>query len=58
MNWLRDRLSEKSTWLGLFAMASAFGGITFLPEQKDAIQLLVFALLSTGHIVSKEHGDN
>lgn len=53
MDWIKERLSEKSTWLGIFAVASAFCGITFAPEQKDAIIMLSIALLGSGHAVSK-----
>lgn len=52
-HYILERLAEKSTWLGIFAMASAFGGMTMLPEQRDAVMMLAIALLGGGHVVSE-----
>jgi hypothetical protein len=53
MNWLISRFKEPSTYIGLFAVASAFFNIELTPEQKDAVMTLSIALLGGGLMVSK-----
>jgi hypothetical protein len=53
MNWLQARFKEPSTYIGLFAVASAFFHIELTPEQKDAVMQLSIALLGGGLMVSK-----
>lgn len=53
MNWITERLSEKSTWLGLFGIGSAFFGFDLEPEQQNAVIFMAIALLGGGHVVSK-----
>ena len=36
MNWILERLKEKTTWLGLFTILATFG-ISIAPELKEAI---------------------
>lgn len=36
MRWIYDRLSERSTWLGLVSLAAAFG-LALSPDQQAAI---------------------
>lgn len=36
MNWLLERLKEKTTWLGLFTILATFG-VSLAPELKEAI---------------------
>jgi hypothetical protein len=53
MNWILARLKEPSTYLGAFAVASAFFNINLTPEQQEAIMQLSIALVGGGLIVSK-----
>lgn len=41
---LLNRLKERSTWIGIFGIASTFGLMQFAPEQKEAIIYLAVAL--------------
>lgn len=36
IRFILDRLTERSTWLGLVGLASA-GGVAIVPEQADAM---------------------
>jgi len=47
------RLKEPSTYLGVFAVASAFFHIDLSPEQQDAVIELAVALAGGGLVVSK-----
>ena len=53
MNWLIARFKEPSTYMGLFAVGSAFFQIDLTPEQQNALIQLSVALLGGGLIVSK-----
>ena len=53
MNWIISRFKEPSTYIGIFAVASAFFNIDLTPEQKDAVMQLSIALVGGGLIVSK-----
>ena len=53
MKWLIERFREPSTWLGVFAIGSAFFHIDLTPEQEDALMQLTIALLGGGLISSK-----
>lgn len=48
MNWLFDRLRERTTWLGLFAAAGLFG-INVHPELRETI---INALIAAAAVVS------
>lgn len=37
LEWILDRLSEKSTWASLVTVAGSVIGATIAPEQKEAI---------------------
>lgn len=53
MQWLLSRLKEPSTWLGIFAVSSAFFHVDLTPEQEDALMQLTIALLGGGLITTK-----
>lgn len=53
MQWVINRLKEPSTYLGMFAVASAFFHINLSPEQQDAVMELAIALSGGGLMVSK-----
>jgi hypothetical protein len=48
MQWIFERLAERSTWLGLISLATAFG-LALSPDQKEAI---VGAGLALGGMVA------
>lgn len=48
MNWIYERLSERSTWLGLVSLGTALG-LTLSPDQKDAV---IGAGLSLGGLIA------
>ena len=52
-DFLIDRLKEPSTWLGLFAVGSAFFGMELDQAQKDAVMMLSIALLGGSSMISK-----
>lgn len=52
-DFLIDRLKEPSTWLGLFAVGSAFFGIDLTEQQQHAAELLGIALLGGSSMISK-----
>ena len=54
MNWIIDRLKEKSTWAGLLGLLSAFGVYQFAPEQKEAILTAIGAITSAVLVFIKE----
>lgn len=43
LQWIADRMKERSTWLGLTALAGAVG-VALEPEQVEAITLLGIAI--------------
>lgn len=51
--WLIERLKEPSTYLGLFAVGSAFFNIDLTPEQQHALMQLSVALVGGGLVVSR-----
>lgn len=53
MQWIIGRLKEPSTYLGAFAIASAFFHIDLSPEQQDAVIELAIALAGGGLVVTK-----
>lgn len=48
MTWIRDRLLERSTWLGLVALLTALG-VSITPELAEAIAT---AGLAVGGIIA------
>lgn len=54
MDWLKERLKEKSTYIGLFMVFSAFFGIHLTPEQQNALIFLGMALSGAGWAITKE----
>lgn len=48
MQWIYERLSERSTWLGLVSLGAALG-LILSPDQKEAI---IGAGLSLGGLVA------
>ena len=53
MNWLLDRLKEKSTWLGVFTLASLFG-MKIEPELREYIINAILAVAAVAAFVFKE----
>lgn len=43
LKFIKDRLKERSTWLGLIAVVTA-AGVALTPEQKEAIASLGVAI--------------
>lgn len=54
MNWIIERVQEKSTWAGLLGLISAFGVYQFAPEQKEAILTAIGAITSAVLVFIKE----
>ena len=44
MNWLKDRISEPSTMIALFAVGSAFFGLDLTVDQQTAVTMLAGAI--------------
>lgn len=55
MEWLIERLQEKSTWAGVLGIIGAFGVYNFAPEQKEAILTAIGAITSAVLMFVKEH---
>ncbi len=53
MQYLLDRLKERSTWLGLIGIATAFG-VALTPEQVDGIVALGAALAGAVAVFTKD----
>lgn len=53
MKWVFDRLSERSTWLGLVGLISAFG-VTLAPELQEAIVVAGLAVAGVVAVVMKD----
>lgn len=53
MDYLMERLKEKSTWRGLVALATAFG-VTVSPELAEAIVALGLGLIGVINVTRKE----
>lgn len=56
MNWLIDRLKEKSTWLAIFTFAGLFG-IKLEPELRETIINAIIAVAAVAAFVFKEKPD-
>lgn len=54
VDWIVDRLKEKSTWLGITALLSA-AGVVLAPEQLDAIATAGVAIAGAIAIFTKEN---
>lgn len=54
MNWLVDRLLEKSTWITIATLMSAFAGSKVLPDHANTILIGAVSLLSALGITVKE----
>ena len=54
MNWLLNRLKERSTWLAIFAMAGLVG-IKLEPEFRDAIINAILAVAAVVAFVFREN---
>lgn len=52
MKYLIDRMSERSTWVGLIAILSAFG-VVLSPEQTEAVVALGAATAGAVGIFTK-----
>lgn len=46
MNFIRDWLSEKSTWAGIFMLLTAFNITTLTENQKAAIAVVGISLVA------------
>jgi hypothetical protein len=53
MNWLLERLKEKTTWLGLFTILSTLG-VSLAPELKEAIIGTGLSLISLVLVITKD----
>ncbi|WP_198148244.1 hypothetical protein [Elstera litoralis] len=53
MNWLFDRLAERSTWLGVVGLLSAVG-VAVSPEAKEAIATAGVAVAAAIAILTKD----
>jgi hypothetical protein len=47
MNWLKNRLSETSTWIALFAVGGAFFGLDLTADQQAAVTMLAAAIFTS-----------
>lgn len=54
MNWIIDRLKEKSTWAGIIGLVTATGLVAINPEQKEAILTAITAITSAVLVFIKE----
>lgn len=52
MNWLLDRLKEKSTWRGIFAALTALG-VAVAPEVQTAVITVGIALIGLVEIIGR-----
>lgn len=53
MNYIIERLKERSTWIGLTALATAFG-VYISPEMQNAIITIGVALAGLIHTVTPD----
>lgn len=53
LEWLIDRLSERSTWLGLTGLVSA-AGVALEPQQMEAIIAVGLAIASAVAVFTKD----
>lgn len=53
MDWIITRLSEPSTWKGLFAILAA-GGITLAPDYQNAIIGIGLSLVGLYNVIKKD----
>ena len=53
MNWIIERLTEKTTWIGLVSLLAALG-VVFSPEAKEAIGGAAVGLVGAILIVTRE----
>ncbi|OJW21153.1 MAG: hypothetical protein BGO49_24370 [Planctomycetales bacterium 71-10] len=56
MEWIITRLSEPSTWRGLFAMLTA-GGISLAPDYENAIIAIGLSIIGLINVIKKEKLD-
>ena len=54
MDWIIARVQEKSTWVGIMGLISAFGVYKFAPEQQEAILGAIGAITSAVLVFIKE----
>lgn len=54
MQWIIDRLKEKSTWTGIIGLITATGVVVISPEQKEAILAAIGAITSAVLMFVKE----
>jgi len=47
MNWVLDRLKERSTWVGIFALLATFGIFNLEPERAGALATALSAVIGT-----------
>lgn len=56
MNWLLDRLKERSSWLAIFTVIGLIG-IKIDPELREVIINAILAVAAVAAFVFKEPGD-
>ncbi len=54
MNYILERLKEKSTWVGIIALISAFG-VAIKPELSEAIATTGVSLAGLIAVLTKEN---
>lgn len=55
MNYLIDRLLEKSTWTGLIKLAGSLGILSLTQEQSTAVVAAAVAVVALVQVFLKEH---
>jgi hypothetical protein len=53
MNYLKERLKEKSTWSSIFSVAGTILGISIAPEYTEAITIAAIAILGGTAFMTK-----
>jgi len=54
MKWIMERLSEKSTYISLFALLGTVAGINIAPDLKEAIITVALSILGLVGIITRE----
>lgn len=56
LQWITDRMKERSTWLGLTTIATA-AGVSLAPEQVEAIAVLGMAIAGAIAVFTKDKAE-
>ncbi len=52
--FIKDRLTEKSSWVSLFSLLATIGGVNLAPDLKEAIIAMGMAVLTLVGILTKQ----